>query len=119
MLCHVTGICDECGLECESTTQDNGIGPYEFWGERGTHHDYAEVSPCCGAEVVEGGNSLVRISNHVARRDHKTGGIKAGDSYRLVVTRCWRHHGPHWIRTRKIKTKRPLFEKFKFLKEVS
>lgn len=99
------GICNDCGMECEPVRKDHGIGPYEFWGSRGTHHEYVYVSPCCGVEVVEGGNKLVRISNHTARRDHKQGGIKKGDRYRVVVTRCWRHNGPHWISTQKIKSR--------------
>jgi len=117
-MCGTRGICDECGIECDSVTVDEGIGPYEYWGSCGVHHNYVDRSPCCHAEVVEGGNTLVRISDHTARRDHKRGGIKKGDRYRLVVTRCWRRHGPHWISTRKIKsnTAAPLFGKFKFLK---
>lgn len=97
------GICNECGIECDSVVEDHGIGPYEFWGSRGNHHDYVEVSPCCSAEVVEGGNKVIRINEHTARRDHRQGGIKKGDRYRIVVTRCWRDNGPHWINSYKKK----------------
>lgn len=50
---HIHGWCEACGSECTSVTQDDGIGPYEYFGARGTHHDYVEVSPCCQAEVLE------------------------------------------------------------------
>ena len=112
---HEQGICADCGLECESVTEDDGIGAYEYWGAPGNDVRLVEVSPCCGAEVVEGGNTLVRINDHVARKDHKDGKIKAGEAYRIVVTRCWRRHGPSWYYV-KIKTGAiPVFRKFKLL----
>lgn len=46
------GICAECGEECFAKTIDNGIGGYEFWGAKGTHHDYQVVSNCCEAEFI-------------------------------------------------------------------
>ncbi len=49
--CHIDGTCAECGAICTSITIDIGIGAYEFWGYRGTHIQYEEVSPCCEAEV--------------------------------------------------------------------
>jgi hypothetical protein len=118
MMCDVHGICDECGIECDSVQEDQGIGSYEYWGSVSVHHDYCDVSPCCGAKVVEGGNTLLRISEHTARRDHQKGGIKKGDRYKIIVTRCWRKHGPRWILTRKFKTNSPvpLFNRFNFLK---
>lgn len=117
---HHNGICDDCGLECESVTEDQGIGAYEYWGARGNDVQEVEVSPCCGAEVVEGGNTLVRITDRIARKDHKDGRIKTGDRYREVITRCYRRHGPSWYYVRKIKVKAgtvPVFNKFRFLKE--
>lgn len=97
------GICSDCGRACTATMVDFGIGPYEFWGDRGVHHDYHAASPCCEAEVVEGGEKVVRKSIHTARRDHKDGKIKAGEMYALTVFRTWRKDGPHWIHTKKIK----------------
>lgn len=47
------GFCSDCAKECIGTPRDFGIGPYEFWGERGVHKDVHIVSPCCEAEVVE------------------------------------------------------------------
>ena len=50
---HIDGICADCGKPCTSITIDDGIGSYEYWGAKGTHHDYVEASPCCQAEVVD------------------------------------------------------------------
>lgn len=92
-------ICEECGKECEPVSVDFGIGSYEYWGAPGVHHDYQDVSPCCEAGMVEGGETVVRRSIHTARKDHGT--IKAGQRYRLTVTRHWRQGGPSWITTEK------------------
>lgn len=97
------GICSDCGNACTAKMVDMGIGPYEFWGDRGVHTDWQAVSPCCEAEIVEGGESVVRRAVHTARRDHKDGKIKAGDKYSLTVLRHWRKDGPHWITTNKRK----------------
>ena len=96
-------ICSSCGHECEVVTVDNGIGPYEFWGQRGVHHDYAAGSNCCGEPVEEGGCSVVRKATHVARKAHGT--IKPGDTYRLTVYRHWRDGGPSWITQEKRKVR--------------
>lgn len=45
--------CGECGKECSARLVDEGIGPFEFWGSRGTHHEYVVVSSCCEATVYE------------------------------------------------------------------
>lgn len=97
------GICSQCGRACTATVVDFGIGPYEFWGHLGDHHDYQQVSPCCEAVCVEGGEKVVRKATHVARRDHKNGKIKKGDRYTITVFRTWRKNGPSWIHTKKIK----------------
>lgn len=99
----VEGICSECGNACRATMVDFGIGPYEYWGSKCVHVDLRPASPCCEAEVVEGGETVVRREVHVARRDHKDGKIKAGDKYCLTVLRHWRKDGPHWITTSKRK----------------
>ena len=49
----VEGICSECGEICKVITIDEGIGDYEYWGARGTHHDYVQVSDCCHATAEE------------------------------------------------------------------
>jgi len=97
------GICSRCGNGCTATWVDFGIGPYEFWGSRGNHHDYQVVSPCCEALMEEGGETVVRKSVHVARKDHGDGKIKAGERYELTVLRHWRKDGPWWITTEKRK----------------
>jgi hypothetical protein len=95
------GICSDCGRYVRAVVIDNGIGPYEFWGQRGVHHDYVQASPCCHADVVEGGEKIIRRSIHTARKDH--GSIKTGDRYRLTVFRTWRKDGPSWVHVRKDK----------------
>jgi len=46
-------ICSECKQECYMLEKDFGIGSYECHGYRGVHHDYALVSDCCEAEVLD------------------------------------------------------------------
>ena len=47
------GYCDDCGLPCFGVKVDEGIGPYEYWGQRGVHHDYVFKSHCCSAEILD------------------------------------------------------------------
>ena len=49
-----TGICEACGKEANFKIEDFGIGAYEFWGAKGTHHDYQWISECCEAAPEEG-----------------------------------------------------------------
>ena len=51
--CDVSGYCDECGQECYGVLRDDGIGSYEYWGSRGTHHDWVAVSNCCEAKILD------------------------------------------------------------------
>jgi hypothetical protein len=46
---HGKGVCSECKQPAEFSLEDFGIGAYEFWGARGTHHDWQWVSECCEA----------------------------------------------------------------------
>lgn len=96
-----SGICDSCGEECTATVVDEGIGPYEFWGSKGTHHDYHVCSPCCNAEVVPGGSKLLRRVIRIAHKDHKVEfnklPIRAGDHYVETVCRNYREGGPSWF----------------------
>lgn len=101
------GICDECGEECTAIVTDMGIGSYEYWGAKGVHHDWAVVSPCCEAEVVEGGQKMIRKVTHVAKKVHNNGQIQPGDTYVLRVYRHWRRGGPNWITTTKRKVQIP------------
>jgi len=83
----VHGICNECGEECDSVC----LNEYEN-----------NVSPCCEAEVVEGGNTLIREDIHVANKHHSfeigCDEVRVGDKYKLSVYRFWRKDGPKWIR---------------------
>lgn len=47
------GYCDDCALPCYGVLVDEGIGAYEFWGQRGVHHDYVYKSNCCNAEILD------------------------------------------------------------------
>jgi hypothetical protein len=47
------GNCPACGKKCEGHKEDFGIGAYEYWGARGTHHDYRIVSDCCEEEMTD------------------------------------------------------------------
>jgi hypothetical protein len=95
-----TGICGECGEECSSKFEDCSFD-YEYGSISGVYCDGYEVSDCCGADIIEGGVSLVRRSVHVARKDHKDGKIKTGQKYRISVYRHWKKDGPSWIVTDK------------------
>lgn len=53
-------LCGACKLPNDGGMTDFGIGGYEFWGERGTHHDWQFVSLCCEAGFVE--NSAKGVS---------------------------------------------------------
>jgi hypothetical protein len=101
------GICVSCGREVTPEWVDEGIGPYEFWGDKGTHHDWCCKSPCCGAEVVEGEEHLVSKTVHTARKDHKigdiNGAIKRGDRYRKWVYVSWIRGGRRFYNVEKLK----------------
>jgi len=43
--------CKVCGKNCDVVTVDNGIGPYEFWGQYGIDEKICLVSSCCEGEV--------------------------------------------------------------------
>lgn len=48
-----TGFCTDCGKECRIILIDEGIGSYEYWGQKGVHHDYRRASYCCEADVLD------------------------------------------------------------------
>ena len=48
-----SGWCSACHKPATARQMDFGIGPYEYWGCRGFHHDLQWASPCCEAEVLE------------------------------------------------------------------
>lgn len=47
------GICPDCKKKCDAVAEDCGIGPYEYWGARGVHHDWRVFSGCCGVELKD------------------------------------------------------------------
>lgn len=49
----IEGWCECCGQACHGITVDNGIGSYEYWGSKGTHHQYDIESSCCNATVLD------------------------------------------------------------------
>lgn len=102
------GICDRCGDFVTATVVDEGIGPYEFWGDKGVHHDYVTCSPCCNAEVVPGGTKILSRGTRRARKEHldsERRPIHKGETYRFVVRRNWRKDGPSWYVTEKYRAR--------------
>ena len=50
-----TIYCCQCGEECTVSVHDFGIGPYEYWGDKGTQHDYEAVTDCCESSTISEG----------------------------------------------------------------
>lgn len=46
-------ICTSCGNTCGAVSIDDGIGPYEYEGQRGIHHNFITVSDCCEAAILD------------------------------------------------------------------
>ena len=51
--------CAECCDECTPRVSDEGIGNYEFWGAKGTDHNYQLKSDCCDASVTDSSGDFV------------------------------------------------------------
>jgi hypothetical protein len=105
------GICDSCGEFCRATVIDEGIGPYEFWGSKGFHHDYVTCSPCCNAEVVEGGSKLLHRKTRTATKEIKLTNrktVQAGERYVEEVYRNYRRNGPSWIVIKRYRAAAPV-----------
>ena len=47
-----TDVCTHCEHAAEVVEVDCGIGRYEYWGAKGFHHDWQELSRCCEAPVT-------------------------------------------------------------------
>jgi len=45
--------CGVCSKEVDFHIEDWGIGAYEFWGAKGTHHDYIAVCDECGEQILD------------------------------------------------------------------
>ena len=48
-----TGYCNTCKQRVPVKWEDWGIGQYEYWGEKGTHHDWIAVCPRCGDDLED------------------------------------------------------------------
>jgi hypothetical protein len=46
-------ICSECGKECQTHSEEIGIGGYEFWGCPGDDRRFGDFSDCCDSPVEE------------------------------------------------------------------
>lgn len=46
-------ICQECGEPCRAHAVNMGIGPYEYWGQRGNDVRMEVVSTCCDAPLLD------------------------------------------------------------------
>lgn len=44
-------FCPICKIMVDVEIQDHGIGPYEYWGAKGVHHDFVNVCPLCGTDA--------------------------------------------------------------------
>ena len=56
-------FCQECELECRGQVVDQGIGQYEFWGQKGIDKREAFFRECCEALVVDiDGNEVDRTA---------------------------------------------------------
>jgi hypothetical protein len=94
------GICDSCGEYCQATVVDEGIGPYEYWGSKGVHHQYVTCSPCCNAEVVEGETKFLHRKVRTAKKAHRLVNgqtVQPGEKYVEEVHRNHRKGGPSWV----------------------
>ena len=47
------GFCGDCGMPTDGKWEDHGIGPYEYFGARGTQVKWQWGSECCEALVYE------------------------------------------------------------------
>lgn len=49
-------VCTECKQPCRPKALDHGIGPYEFWGQKGYDSQPDVGSDCCEAPLLYLGN---------------------------------------------------------------
>ena len=98
------GICDSCGEACNPVITD-----HSFDHAFGTEYVYGQGSPCCEADVVEGGVKIVDQQFHTARKSHGFN-IGPGDLYRRTVQFHWRTDGPGWFTVQKMKVPAKSFQ---------
>lgn len=58
----VEQLCAACGQPAEVIEEDQGIGPYEFWGACGVDTRIVEVTSCCSSHLVD--NSMANKREH-------------------------------------------------------
>lgn len=66
----MSNYCGVCGKECSSHWEDDGIGPYEFWGQKGNQSVTVLVSDCCDGDVYE--NEELTVDAESASSDFDT-----------------------------------------------
>lgn len=44
--------CADCKEECSVIWEDQGIGPYEYWGAKYCDSHFVAVTDCCGCDKV-------------------------------------------------------------------
>jgi len=47
------GWCDYCEEDVSVYMVDEGIGPYEYWGQKGFHHDWKPVCSQCQGYIED------------------------------------------------------------------
>ena len=47
-----TGWCAECHEHCYGVLINDGIGSYEYWGQKCRDDHWISVSNCCNAEIL-------------------------------------------------------------------
>ena len=45
--------CKICGASCTEVMEDQGVGGYEYFGQRGVDRDMRRVSSCCSGDTSE------------------------------------------------------------------
>lgn len=60
-------FCGACGKPCKAITVDEGIGAYEYWGQKGVDTCIVTSSDCCEADVFSDASLQV---NYEKERDH-------------------------------------------------
>lgn len=47
------GYCIACACWVTTRRVDEGIGSYEYWGCKGTHHEWRDACPECDGDVLD------------------------------------------------------------------
>lgn len=57
----MNGTCTACGQPCKVGIIDNGIGAYEFWGDKCVDIQLEAVSDCCEAPAVNSAQDEITV----------------------------------------------------------